>query len=133
MGKPTKKELIVEAMTPLAVAKIPGLPVSVNHLWRHAGGGRAYKTRAAKEWHEAAVWCIRAGRLADVVYNKAVRVDIILYTRNKRRWDLDNRVKQCLDTLDVAGVILDDSQVSVLYVTRVAGANDETLIKVYAA
>lgn len=125
MGAKTKTDPL------LATAVIPGLPQSVNHMWRQGGKGRVYKTRAAKEWHEIAVWHLRAGRIANKVYNSSVKVDIVLYMRTKRRADIDNRAKQCLDSLSDAGIIVDDSQVCEMSIKRVQGAKDETEITIY--
>lgn len=45
-------------------------------------------------------------------------VSIVAYPPNRRRHDLDNLLKALLDSLQVAGVFFDDSQVDDLRIRR---------------
>ena len=51
-------------------------------------------------------------------YLGPVALHIIMTSRTRRRWDLDNRVKAVQDCLQMAGIIKDDSQITELVVRR---------------
>lgn len=117
----------------LATAVIPGLPQSVNRIWRNGGNGRTYKTKAAKEWQETAAWYLRQGCKADTAYDKSVKVDIVFRVKNKRSPDLDNMAKQVLDAVQSAYIITDDNQVMGLTLRKVTGCGEsETEISIFA-
>lgn len=93
------------------------LPPTVNQYWRHtvragrvwvylSGKGRAYKT--------AVVRAIGRHHPTD----KRLSVSVTLHFANKRKNDLDNRLKSLLDALAYAGVYVDDSQIDELRVIR---------------
>ena len=63
-------------------------------------------------------------------FTGAVAVFITFYTNNKRRWDIDNRVKALLDCLEKAGIIQDDSQIDALIINRERGQKLATNILV---
>lgn len=115
----------------LAEAVIPGLPQSVNRIWRNGGNGRTYKTKAAKEWQETAAWYLRQGCKGDKTYDKSVKVDIKFRVKNKRSADLDNLAKQAADAIQSARVINNDNQVVELWLKKETGCGrDETIITV---
>lgn len=95
-------------------------PPSANSYWRHAvsGGnaiiyvsqkGRDYQLEVQKAVADAGFPQVRAGRL---------RVDVMLCSPNKRKWDLDNRLKPLLDALEYANVFDDDELIDALAVFR---------------
>ena len=47
---------------------------------------------------------------------------------DKRRWDIDNRVKALQDCLITSGVLKDDCQIDILHVERVHGTAPATYI-----
>ena len=61
-------------------------------------------------------------------FTGAVAVFITFYTNNKRRWDIDNRVKALLDCLEKADIIQDDSQIDALLIKREHGKKTATKI-----
>lgn len=92
-------------------------PPSVNTYWRHLPNGRTlistkgriYKRAVAQTvgWHHAGKRLI--GRLS---------VTVTLHPPNKVRRDLDNSMKAILDSLQDAGVYVDDSQIDRLSIER---------------
>lgn len=88
-------------------------PPSTNRLTRCIQN-RAISSREARAWRERASTVLASiphprGYAGDV----AVRLEIEPYTF--RRFDLDNRLKACLDLLQACGVIEDDDQVQELH------------------
>lgn len=91
-------------------------PPSVNRYYRNLHGrtlisaeGRAYKELVGRivQWHRA------SKQIED-----RIELQITLHPPDKRRRDIDNSCKAILDSLQKAGVFLDDSQVDRLFVER---------------
>ena len=93
-------------------------PPSINHYWRRVGNktilskeGRDYRTKVAND--------VRfAGFIASRLMPGRLSVEIVAYTPDRRRRDLDNLLKAILDCLQHAGVYKDDSQVDRLLIER---------------
>jgi crossover junction endodeoxyribonuclease RusA len=83
-------------------------PPSVNRLWRY-GRGRAYKSKVYKDWLIEGELTLR--QLTLECFECPVSVEMAVGRPDKRRRDLDNIVKPCLDLLEKVGVFEDDSQV----------------------
>ena len=102
-------------------------PPSVNKLYtqgRHRVTGKPVKilSKAHQAFRSEVT---NAAARAGVIFKKydgEIWVRIKLYPKDKRRRDIDNAIKQILDSLGVsknsAAIILDDSQVSYLEVVR---------------
>ena len=91
-------------------------PPSVNGYWRNINGrtlisakGRAYKKAVARlvQWHHVAKNL--QGRLT---------VQVVLHPPDRRKRDIDNSMKALLDSMQAAGVYLDDSQIDRLVIDR---------------
>ena len=91
-------------------------PPSVNGYWRNINGrtlisvkGRAYKKAVARlvQWNHAAKQL-----------ESRLEVLVILHPPDKRKRDIDNSMKALLDSMQAAGVYLDDSQIDRLVIER---------------
>lgn len=63
-------------------------------------------------------------------YSDEVALSVEFMTNNKRKWDVDNRLKALIDCLPKAGIIRDDRQVASIQAQRVLGDKDMTVIDV---
>lgn len=117
----------------LVSVRLPGLPPSVNALWRHVGN-RTYKPRKVHEWQEAATICIRLSKTAqEAAHTGAACYLLVLKTQTGRLMDCDNREKALQDCLEMAAVVQDDSQITDHRTVRiVTGQPDETVLHVWA-
>lgn len=112
--------------------EMKGLPPTVNHLYRTSKRGYRYKTAMGKLYEDYIslnfmnIW---HGRPA---YDGPVELRVKLTASNRRRWDIDNRVKALQDGLMAGGVIEDDSQVEILHVEREYGKQATTYIEIYS-
>ena len=91
-------------------------PPSINHYWRHFRGrtlisreGRAYRQQVVTQCQGFGGQPPRDGRLA---------LAMDAFPPDRRRRDLDNIQKASLDSMQHAGIYLDDSQVDMLVVQR---------------
>lgn len=93
-------------------------PPSVNHYWRYVGSkvlisheGRQYRKSV-----EVAVYvaCL-GGRKA---FEDEVEVVIQAFPPDRRKRDLDNTLKATLDSVANAGLLVDDSQIGKIVITR---------------
>lgn len=112
-------------MSYLLSITLDGLPPTVNHLYRSGGSARhRYKTAEGVAYQEATAAEMRAQREMLPArryvgpYLGPVALHIIMTSRTRRKWDLDNRVKAVQDCLQMAGIIQDDSQITELVVRR---------------
>lgn len=102
-------------------------PPSVNHYWRHvlmkkkngeayvkdliSAEGRKYKRTIGQE--------VLAQYRGDVrTLEGRIRMAVVLYAPDRRRYDIDNRLKALLDALVDAHVMRDDDQVDEITIKR---------------
>lgn len=114
-------------MSILLELEFEGLPPTVNHMYRTSGKYR-YKTLEARQYQEYATNRIREQWQNKPVCTEPVSLSIFFETSNRRRWDIDNRVKALQDCLSAAGVIHDDTQIEELHVKREHGSKMATKI-----
>jgi crossover junction endodeoxyribonuclease RusA len=99
----------------MLVLSLP-FPPSMNTYWRTFRGmtvlskqGREFKAAVADYVVE-----YKVPKLGD----SKLRVSMVLFPRDKRKIDIDNRIKAVLDALQDAGVFNDDFQVDELSIVR---------------
>lgn len=114
-------------MTGTIAAEIPGLPTTLWKAYTPRRGGGKFLSAEARAWCELATIYLLRHRPESPLAGK-IRLEIILTTSTKRRWDVDNRVKVLADLLTRMGFWGDDSQVWHLIVRREHGAPERTEI-----
>ena len=112
-------------MSEILDMELIGLPPTVNHMYR-TGNRNRYKTLEVREYQQYAVNKLREAWQGRKAMDGRIEMHIRFTTDNKRRWDIDNRVKALQDCLSMAGVIRDDSQVDTLHVERCYGNEKAT-------
>lgn len=116
------------SMNVLLSLEFEGLPPTVNTMYRNSGS-RRYKRQEVQDWQEDI-----AGLMSELwhgkPYHRRAQVSIKFTTKDKRNWDIDNRIKVLLDCLQIAGVLLNDNQIDGLNVRRHRGDQNKTLISV---
>ena len=90
----------------------------MNRMYRSSWHVPRYKTGKTQEYQTYASGMLRQLWQSKPPYDGAVCLDVKFLTQDKRRWDIDNRVKALQDCLSMAGVIKDDSQIEDLHVWR---------------
>lgn len=117
----------------LMSVELDGLPPTVNHLYRSTRGGRRYKTKDGREWQNATALAMRAAKKDRAPWSGGAAMDVLFISADRRRWDIDNRIKALQDCLAEAGVLKDDKQIIDLRARREYGRADRTLVTVSEA
>lgn len=117
-------------MGELVKVNLSGLPPTVNHLYRTSRNGVRYKTPQGREWQSTTAVIMAMAKTNHKPYSGDVALEVLFQTADRRRWDLDNRVKALQDCLAMAGVIEDDRQIQRLHVERQAGPKTSTIVTV---
>lgn len=103
------------------------MPPTVNHLHTVARG-RKIKSAEARAYAELVAWRVVHHYLdnpgAWTPTNERLRVLIDIHPADRRRFDLDNRLKACLDSVFACWPDADDAQVDDLRITRHAPSDD---------
>lgn len=94
-------------------------PPSGNRYFRMItikGRPRMVVSKAAKDYAREVVRVISAEQSQQMVGR--LSVSIVCYAPDRRRYDLDNRVKVLLDAIERAGLIANDEQIDELNIRR---------------
>lgn len=92
------------------------LPPSVNS-YRTIFRGRMGISKAGREF-KAKVSDYVAEYRVPKLGTERIEMKVVLYPRDKRKQDIDNRIKALWDALTDAGVFDDDEQIDILHIER---------------
>lgn len=98
------------------------LPPSVNHYWGSVGN-RRFVSKAGKEFKLRVQEYVMEYRVPKLGTAR-LQMTVTLHPRDKRKQDIDNRIKALWDALADAGVFDNDEQIDVLMVQRGAIVKD---------
>ena len=107
-----EKELIFLALK--------GLPPTVNQMYR-SFRNRRYKTQETRDFQDNLVRILKLLWGDKPCFTGRAGLRLSFSQKDKRRWDIDNRVKALQDCLQAAGVIKDDAQIDLLHLEREHG------------
>lgn len=116
-------------MSVLMAVEFEGIPPTVNHLYR-SYRNRRYKTASGREYQKQVTEILRKKWRKQPPVTSPIELRIIFTTNDRRKWDIDNRVKALQDCLSMAGIIGDDMQVEILHVERKYGEKQVTYMEV---
>ncbi|MBQ7593232.1 MAG: RusA family crossover junction endodeoxyribonuclease [Synergistaceae bacterium] len=105
--------------------ELNGLPPTINRMYRGLHGHR-YKTKDCLKYQAQTIEKMRSEYENLAPSKKNLYLRIMFITNNRRRWDIDNRVKALQDCLIHAGIIQDDSQIQILHLEKKLGSHDVT-------
>jgi crossover junction endodeoxyribonuclease RusA len=99
----------------MLVLNLP-LPPSVNHYWG-THGHRRYVSKAGVLFKEQVSDYVAEYRVPKMGAER-LEMKVVLYPKDRRKQDIDNRIKALWDALADAGVFDNDEQIDVLIVER---------------
>ena len=109
--------------------EIEGLPPTVNSMYRSMRSGQRYKTKECRDFQERTAELMRRSFTCPEPYTGRAALLIRFTVADRRRWDIDNRVKALQDCLITSGVLKDDCQIDTLHVERTHGLAPATYIR----
>lgn len=115
--------------------ELEGLPPTVNQMYRNVTRGsftRRYKTQACHDFQDMLSTRIKTLWREKPPYEGRVALFIKFFQSDRRRWDLDNRLKALQDCLQLAGVIKDDSQIDFISIERQYSNKNATILTLSA-
>ncbi|MBQ6909095.1 MAG: RusA family crossover junction endodeoxyribonuclease [Synergistaceae bacterium] len=115
-------------MSELINLEFEGLPPTANLMYRGLKGHR-YKPKSVLEYQKYTTALIREQWQGRETFTGLAALYVRFETDNRRRWDIDNRVKALQDCITLAGVLKDDTQIYFLQVKREYGSKTATAIK----
>jgi crossover junction endodeoxyribonuclease RusA len=90
------------------------MPPSVNHYWG-VNGKQRFIGKEGKQFRLAVAEAVAE---AGIKLEGRLAIHIALFPANRRRFDIDNRIKPLLDALQNAGCFEDDEQIDELHINR---------------
>ena len=98
--------------------KLP-FPPSTNTYYRMVNNRMLISAKGRKYRKDVLTDCISQNYITPKLTGR-LSVKIVATVPDKRRRDLDNMLKSCLDSMQHAGIYLDDSQIDNLHIIRSA-------------
>jgi crossover junction endodeoxyribonuclease RusA len=92
------------------------LPPSVNAYWRNFHG-RTILSKSARDYKQTVKEYVLINKIPSFG-NARLQAIITIFPKDRRKQDLDNRLKSLLDSLGNAGVFDDDSQFDKIEIGR---------------
>ena len=83
-------------------------PPSANHIWRWFRG-RVVVSTEGKRFREEVYWLLRAAQVKPL--DGAIVFHVEVHPPDRRRYDLDNRLKTLIDACQHGGCYDDDNQI----------------------
>jgi len=99
----------------LATLQLP-MPPSVNTYWRNFHG-RTILSKAARDYKQTVKDYVLLNKIPSFG-DARLQAIITIFPKDRRKQDLDNRLKSLLDSLGNAGVFDDDSQFDKIEIGR---------------
>ena len=93
------------------------IPNSANTHWRH-GRGITYLSANGREFRKCVLGIVQTVFPDFEALTGRLEVKICIHPKDRRKIDIDNRIKPCLDALQHANVFVDDEQIDRLIVER---------------
>ena len=110
--------------------ELDGLPPTVNHMYLSVRG-RKFRTKDCAAYQDYVLNKMTPLRASEWSYSGRMALTLIFTAADKRRWDIDNRIKSIQDCLARSGIIKDDSQIDELLVKRKYGKIAKTALILY--
>ena len=105
-------------------------PPSINHYWRHRRVGTGISTYISYEGIQYRQIVALEARKYESLGAARLSVQMWLHAPNKRKFDIDNRLKGLIDSLTHAGVWHDDEQIDEIIVRRGAIQKNNGQVKI---
>ena len=113
---------------PSMTLDIPLIPPSVNTCFR-TYKGRVIKSKLYREFNKQME--IYFAEKKYEILEGDIKVDIVFYKTTKRKYDIDNRLKALLDSIE-GTVFIDDCQITELTVKKHTDCTyNRTIVKIY--
>lgn len=110
---------------------LPLPPTGTNHAY-HTSRGRWYKDQRIVDWENECLMLLLGG-VQKIDYTSILVVNIGFYFGDKRKHDIDGRIKFVLDLFEKAGAYGNDSEVTDLIVSkRFDKADPRMQVEIYA-